>query len=98
VSPDHRLLVLVSGGAGGIGGADLWGSCRQGDDWGEPVNLGERVNSRYADFAPSFTADGRWLFFTSERPGVVGPRPEGERPPGDLYYVRVDALPLRCEG
>ena len=39
--------------------------------------------------SPSLGADGRSLFFTSERPGLVK---EGEvegRPPGDLYFVRL---------
>src|SRR5437867_2719261 len=31
-------------------------------------NLGPVVNSRYKDFAPTITADGRTMFFVSERP------------------------------
>jgi outer membrane protein OmpA-like peptidoglycan-associated protein len=35
----------------------------------EPVPLGE-INSKYNDFAPSETADGSTLYFTSDRPGT----------------------------
>ncbi len=35
-------------------------------------NLGPAVNSSYDDFAPTVTADGRTMFFVSDRPGGLG--------------------------
>ena len=51
------------------------------------------VNSPFADFAPAFSPDGRYLFFTSERPGIVPAQASG-RPPGDIYQIDVAALGL----
>jgi outer membrane protein OmpA-like peptidoglycan-associated protein/tetratricopeptide (TPR) repeat protein len=36
----------------------------------EPMNLGEEVNSTYADYIPCLNADGSYLLFVSRRPGV----------------------------
>jgi hypothetical protein len=54
---------------------DLWVTRRAtvSDAWGLPVNLGPRVNLSAADDAcPSISADGRTLYFTSNRPGGYG--------------------------
>ena len=37
-----------------------------------PRNLGPVVNSKYSDFAPIVSADGKTLYFTSDRPGGMG--------------------------
>jgi hypothetical protein len=42
-------------------------------DWSEPVNLGPVVNSSFNDFHPGASSDGLSLYFTSDRPGRVGP-------------------------
>ena len=96
IDPANTMLVFTSGQGGGLGNVDLWATCRSASGWSMPQNLGANVNSRYADFAPSFSADGRVLYFTSERPGIAGPQPDSLRPPGDLYRISVSALPLRC--
>jgi len=36
------------------------------------VNLGPNVNSEYSDFGPVISADGNFLYFTSDRPGGQG--------------------------
>ena len=97
IDPNNRMLVFVSARPGGAGNSDLWPACRSRNGWAPAQNLGAKVNSAFADFAPSFSDDGRVLSFTSERPGIVGPRPEGTRPPGDLYQINVTALPVHCE-
>ena len=88
IAPDESFLVLSALDPEGGGDTDLFVSRPQPDGtWSRPESLGERINSPFADFAPALGPDGRSLFFTSERPGVV---PEGEvegRPPGDLYEV-----------
>jgi len=39
---------------------------------GKVKNLGPGVNSEYSDFAPVISADGNFLYFTSDRPGGLG--------------------------
>jgi dipeptidyl aminopeptidase/acylaminoacyl peptidase len=91
ISPDGTLLVFVSDREGGFGGADLYASRLRDGAWSPARNLGEVVNSSFADFAPAFSPDGKYLFFTSERPGVA-PAPASGRPPGDIYQIDVAAL------
>lgn len=57
---------------GGYGGEDIWMTVRNGEEWGTPENLGPNVNSRWGDSKPYISADGRTLFFTSQRPGGYG--------------------------
>jgi hypothetical protein len=53
---------------------DIWVTTRAttNDDWGEPGNLGQTVNSSYHDFFSSISTDGLELFFNSSRPGGQG--------------------------
>ncbi|HMQ48009.1 MAG TPA: DUF4440 domain-containing protein [Saprospiraceae bacterium] len=94
ISPNDQFLVFVSGNLGGMGSADLFLSRKQADgSWSIPENLGSGINSNYIEFAPGFSADGKTLFFTSERPGIVSEAfPAGQRRPGDLYAVAFDPI------
>jgi len=88
IAPDESFLILVSQDPEGPGDSDLFISRPKPDGtWSRPENLGEGLNSPFADFAPALSPDGHSLLFTSERPGMV---PEGGvegRPPGDIYEV-----------
>lgn len=92
ISPDGRTLLFVLEREGS--GAELFSACREGDRWSAPRRLPRPVNSEHADFAPAFGPEGVWIYFTSERPGIVGPQPAEVRPPGDLYRVRQADLEL----
>ncbi len=94
IAPDGSFL-LVAISAGPVGDADLAVAYRsETGGWSPPQPL-VGVNSAQRDFAPALSPDGRWLFFTSERPGVVASPAEG-RPPGDLYQAELAAaLPPR---
>ncbi|MBK7480335.1 MAG: PD40 domain-containing protein [Bacteroidales bacterium] len=63
---------------GGLGSCDIFFSARNNDRWSIPVNLGSPVNTPYWESQPSINADGRMLFFSSNRPGGMGGK--------DLYY------------
>jgi hypothetical protein len=89
ISPDGTVLVFAAERADGLGGADLYASRFVDGAWTTPFNLAA-ANSPYADFAPAITADGRYLFFTSERPGIAPAQAEG-RPPGDIYQIDLAA-------
>jgi len=73
ISGDGNTLVFTScGRAGGVGGCDLYISRRRGNQWTAPRNLGLLVNSKAWDSQPSLSADGRTLYFSSERGGGLG--------------------------
>ena len=54
------------------GGCDLYYCIKTGDQWSDPVNLGNPVNTRYWESTPFLAQDGRRLFFSSNRPGGFG--------------------------
>ncbi len=56
----------------GQGQCDLYYSWREDGKWSRPVNAGTPVNSRYSEKHPSISADGRTLYFSSNRPGGSG--------------------------
>ena len=74
LSPDLLSLYFGSDRPHGVGGIDIWVSHRAcvHCPWGTPTNLGPTVNSAANDNGPSFSLDGRLLFFSSNRPGGAG--------------------------
>ena len=89
ISPDESFLVFSATSQDGSGNSDLYISRFRDDKWGKAKNLGKFINSQFSDFAPSLSPDGNYLFFTSERPGVVPEDSEQGRPPGDIYQVEL---------
>jgi hypothetical protein len=89
MSADGLTLYFASDRPGGSGDFDLYVSTRKTteDPWGEPVNLGPTVNSRYYDNHPCIAADGLTLYFDSRRPGVPG-----QSGLTDLYLTRRATL------
>jgi hypothetical protein len=86
-SEDGLSIFIASARTGTYGANDIWAADRPTIDspWGEPRNLGEPINTMWADFCPT-PVMGRWLFFVSERPGDgSGPTPCGG---GDMYLSR----------
>ncbi|HEY8936447.1 MAG TPA: OmpA family protein [Cyclobacteriaceae bacterium] len=75
ISADGRLLIFTSCvGRQSYGSCDLYESHKIGNDWSEPVNLGLNVNSADWESQPSLSADGRTLYFVSDRRGGIGRR------------------------
>jgi hypothetical protein len=74
LTPDGKSLYFTSGRPGGFGQADLWVAQRANENapWGTPVNLGSTVNTEAVESVPSFSRDGRWMFFNSDRAGGFG--------------------------
>lgn len=77
VSPDEDLLVLV-GRVPGRRDSDLFVSFNRDGEWSDPRRLADPVNSRSVEHDPSFSPDGRTLYFASTRRGAPAewPRPE----------------------
>ncbi|MCK8520715.1 hypothetical protein M0D21_04000 [Aquimarina sp. D1M17] len=92
ISSNEDFLIVAARDPKGKGDADLFVSWNENGVWTELENLGAAVNSEYTEFAPGLSKNDEVLYFTSERPGVVGKRPEGERPPGDIYYVDLKSV------
>jgi OOP family OmpA-OmpF porin len=75
ISADGRKLIFTSCvGRQGYGSCDLFQSVRIGTEWTEPKNLGPMVNSAEWESQPSLSADGRTLYFVSDRRGGEGRR------------------------
>ena len=71
ISSDDRFIVFDADGPT-AGDADLYISCRTADGWAPPSRLAEPVSSSFQEGDPAISADGRTLYFFSER-----------RPPSD---------------
>lgn len=56
----------------GRGSCDIYFSQKNGDEWSTPINLGAPVNTPYWESQPSFSSDGKTLYFVSNRTGGVG--------------------------
>jgi flagellar motor protein MotB len=63
---------------GGMGSCDIYFSAFNEGKWSEPYNLRAPVNTSHWESQPSISADGKTLFFSSNRPGGMGGK--------DLWY------------
>jgi len=83
LSPDGNTMYLTRWTVkGGQKQAAIYTSARQGDKWSEPVALGPNVNaSGFSAMQPFVTADNKYLFFVSNRPGGMGKN--------DIWYSQL---------
>jgi outer membrane protein OmpA-like peptidoglycan-associated protein len=73
ISPNgDYLFFTICNAESGYGGCDLYWSKREGSRWSEPKNCGSKVNTRYWESQPSIAADGKTIYFTSNRSGGQG--------------------------
>ena len=68
-SRNGELLYFASDREGGKGGYDLYGARKNGEGWGAAESLGETVNTADDERGPAPSADGKRLFFSSDRSG-----------------------------
>lgn len=81
LSADGRRIVWASNREGGAGGWDLWQARLQDQRWMDARPL--PLNSAADEVDPLLSADGRWLYFASNR--------KGGRGGFDLYRAPVNA-------
>ena len=75
ISADGRQLIFTSClGRKGFGNCDLFQSLKVGGIWSQPLNMGPQINSAAWESQPSLSADGRVLYFLSDRKGGLGNR------------------------
>ncbi len=66
------MFFTVCGKKGSVGSCDIYFSYKTSNGWSAPANLGAPVNTPYWESQPSFSADGRTLYFVSNRTGGKG--------------------------
>ncbi|WP_191858947.1 OmpA family protein [Hanstruepera ponticola] len=72
LSSDGKTLYFASNMPGGLGDTDIWKVSVNGDSYGEPVNLGSKVNTSGKEGFP-FISDNNILYFASSgRQGFGG--------------------------
>lgn len=65
LSTDGQTMYIERGG-------DIY-ECKMGlDEWGEPVKMGESINSKYNESGVTITLDDKVLYFVSDRLGGFG--------------------------
>ncbi len=73
ISPDGQYLYFAGcGREDGLGKCDIYYSKLIGNSWSKPQNIGAPVNSPYWESQPSLSADGKSLYFVSDRKGGYG--------------------------
>lgn len=94
LSADGQTLIFTAceGGDGtwggdrqGIGSCDLFFSTKTGNGWRPAQNLGPAVNSGAWESQPSFSANGRTLYFVRGKRTARGVKEQ------DIYYSYLDA-------
>lgn len=71
LSPQGDTLYFVSNRPGGLGLNDIWMSVSVGNEnWGPPVNLGDKINTPQQELSPFYDAVENKLFFASN--GHIG--------------------------
>lgn len=82
LTPDRKTMYFASNRPGGFGGLDIYKIEKlESGEWGSPVNLGSKVNSKYDEDAPFIHPDQWTLFFTSDGHNTMGGR--------DVFVTRL---------
>jgi Tol biopolymer transport system component len=82
ISTDGRMLFFSRSSA-----TELWMAMRETiyDDFSPPLKLPSKINnSTYLNMSPNLSADGRTLYFASNRPGGVGGN--------DIWQVSIEPI------
>jgi len=78
IAPDESYLIWDDQRDNGKGGADLYISFKQQDgSWGKAINLGDKINTEFAEAYGSVSPDGKYFFFHR---GFGGDK-------GNIYWV-----------
>jgi Tol biopolymer transport system component len=71
VAPDESYLIFTTiDRPDGFGSGDLYISVKnKNGSWTQAVNMGNKINTPFAEFAAVVTPDGKYMMFTSDREG-----------------------------
>jgi len=108
IASDQSYLIFMAKRKSGLGAGDLYISYFLDGKWTQAENLGEPINSSGYEFAPKFSPDGKYFYFTSTR--SIFSKPIGHRmttaefnkalhgpgnSQGDIYRIDAGALHLK---
>ena len=83
IAPDESYLIWDDESEGGYGDNDLYISFRQNDDsWGAPINLGDQINTEFAEAYGSMSPDGKYFIFHRSYGGDTG----------DIFWVDAQVI------
>lgn len=70
IDPEEKyIIVSVFRAKDGKGAADYYIVFRNSDDtWQNPINMGDKINSKFNEYSPYVTRDGKYFFFMSMKP------------------------------
>ena len=97
-SPDGQYIIFVgceTGAKGdyeygddrkGYGSCDLFYSQNNWTNWSKPVNLGSKINSKHWETQPSFSSDGKTLYFIR---GMTYDRQRRNPDNQDIYVTTI---------
>ena len=78
IAPDESYMIFCSIRKKGLGQGDLYISFKdEFGNWTEAVNMGESINTEKHELCPFVSADGKYLFYTSNQ---------------DIYWVSTNIL------
>jgi tetratricopeptide (TPR) repeat protein len=73
ISQDGKVLFFTGcNRPDGLGRCDIYISLKRGNDWSKPFDLSQPLNTSGWESQPSISADGRTLYFVSNRKGGYG--------------------------
>lgn len=82
ITPDGKTMYFASNRPGGYGGLDLYMIKKnENGEWGDAINLGPKVNTKFNEDAPFIHPDQWTLFFTSDGHNTIGGR--------DIFVTRL---------
>jgi outer membrane protein OmpA-like peptidoglycan-associated protein len=97
-SADGKYVILVgceTGNRGdfeygadraGLGSCDLFVSEKTGNEWSKPVNMGNRINTGHFESQPSFSSDGKTLYFIR---GIIEYKSQRQTKHQDIYMTEI---------
>jgi outer membrane protein OmpA-like peptidoglycan-associated protein len=73
ITPDGKYLFFTAcNRPDALGRCDIYLAKREGNDWTEPFNIGAPINTSGWESQPTISANGRTLYFISNRQGGFG--------------------------
>ena len=73
ISPDGQYLFFTGcNRPGGFGRCDIYVAKKEGREWSKPLALGFPINTKGWESQPSVSADGKTLYFVSDKKGGFG--------------------------
>ena len=72
MNTEGNIIYFVSDMPGGAGGTDIWMTKKKGEDWMDPVNMGDKINSPGDEMFPWISSNGVMYFSSNGKGGLGG--------------------------